>query len=96
MDAFESSIVGVESLTSIFGHWPSFHDAEILELHFLRGNVQPDMDEVPSLTLRIHLWRLTKEVDAHGYFISRDHTLATLMFRDVTEFHGGLPTTRMR
>jgi hypothetical protein len=85
MASVEASIPGCEKLVNIFGYWPSFHDAEVLELHLLRGNVQPEkgMYEFPSLTLNIHLWRLTKEVDAKGYLVLRDHTLTTLKFTDV-------------
>lgn len=87
MAKVEASIVGSEKLTTIFGYWPSFHDAEVLELHFLRGNVQPEQGiyEFPCLILKIHLWRLTKEVDSKGYLVLRDHTLTTLKFTDVAE-----------
>lgn len=39
--------------TTIFGCWPSLHDAEVLELHFWRGDVQTDKGscEFPVLTL---------------------------------------------
>ena len=33
MSEIASLIVGSEKLTSIFGRWPSFHDAEIHDLH---------------------------------------------------------------
>ncbi len=42
MASIESLIAGSEKLTKIFGHWPSFHDAEVLDLHFARGNVEPE------------------------------------------------------
>ena len=88
MANIEESISGSEKLTSIFGYWPSFHDAEVLELHFLRGDERPNEGkyEFPMLSLRIHLWALTKEVDAKGYFVLRNHTLTTLKFTDVAEF----------
>src|SRR6266700_8177774 len=74
-----------EKLTRLFGGWPSFHDAEILELHLDRGHVEPEknLHEFPSLTLKIHLWEMTKEVDQNGYFILLNHTLATLKFSDL-------------
>jgi hypothetical protein len=31
MPTIESLIAGSEKLTNLFGHWPSFHDAEVLE-----------------------------------------------------------------
>jgi hypothetical protein len=31
----------------------------------------------------MHLWEMTKEVDSAGYFVLRDHALATMKFHDV-------------
>jgi hypothetical protein len=39
MTEITEMIVGSEKLTSIFGGWPSFHDAEVLEIHFWRGHI---------------------------------------------------------
>ena len=88
MAELDSAIAGSEKITGIFGYWPSFHDAEILELHFVRGNVQPEQKiyDFPRLTLTIHLWELTNEVDPKGFFVLRHHTIATLKFTDVFEF----------
>jgi len=88
MANIDSLIAGSEKLTKIFGYWPSFHDAEVQELHFLRGNVQPEKGvyDFPLLTLKIHVWELTKDVDSKGYLILRHHTLTTLRFRDVFDF----------
>lgn len=76
---------GGEKLTRLFGEWPSFHDAEILELHLDRGHVKPEknLPTVPSLTLKIHLWEMTKEVDQNGYFVLLNHTLAVIRFSDL-------------
>ena len=41
MSEIASLIVGSEKLTSIFGRWPSFHDAEIHDLHLQRGYINP-------------------------------------------------------
>jgi hypothetical protein len=78
-----SLIENGDSLTRLFGErWPSFHDAEILEVRLDRGNVEPkkNLYEFPSLTLKIHLWEMTSEIDQNGYFVLRTHTLATLRF----------------
>jgi hypothetical protein len=76
---------GGEKLTRLFGGWPSFHDAEILELHLDLGHLEPEKNllKFPSLTLKIHLWEMTKEVDQNGYFVLLNHTLATLRFSDL-------------
>jgi hypothetical protein len=88
MASIESLIVGSEKLTTIFGYWPSFHDAEALELHFWRGNIETEKGiyDFPFLTLTIHLWEYTKDVNPQGFLVLRHHTLATLRFYDVDDF----------
>ena len=88
MTPIESVIVSSEKLTTIFGYWPSFHDAEVLELHFWRGNIQTDKGiyDFPVLTLTIHVWELTKEVNRQGFLVLRHHTLTRLKFFDVEDF----------
>jgi len=88
MAGIESKICGSEKLTGIFGYWPSFHDAEIIDIHFWRGNVDSEKQKFvfPVLTVTFHLWELTNEVDAKGYFVLRHHTRSTLRFDDVTDF----------
>ncbi len=87
-DDVESLIAGSEKLTEIFGSWPSFHDAEILNLDFWRGEVVPERDlwVFPVLTLLVHVWEMTRETDSEGYLVLRKHTRVTLRFRDVSEF----------
>jgi hypothetical protein len=79
---------GSEKLIETFGYWPSFHDAEVIELHLSRGDVNPDarLYVFPVLTTRLHLWELTDEVDPKGHLVQRCHTLATLRFHDVDDF----------
>ena len=88
MPATEHLIIGSEKLTNIFGYWPSFHDAEILDLHFWRGDIQTDKGiyNFPVLTLKVHLWELTNKVDPKGFLILQHHTLTTLRFYDVNDF----------
>ena len=83
--AVETFIKGSEKLLQVFGYWPSFHDAEIINLHLWRGNVDPERNlyQFPVLTLDVHHWELTKEVDAKGYFVLQHHTRTTLTFSDV-------------
>lgn len=81
-------IVGSEKLTNIFGRWPSFHDAEVHELHFERGHIDTDAKvyEFPRLTVKLHLWLLTNEVNQKGYYVLTNHTLLTMRFCDVDNF----------
>ena len=75
----ERDVNGSELLTSIFQGWPSFHDAEILCLSLRR--------EPRSATLQctIHISTPTDKVDADGYFVHTDHTLATIRFDDIEQ-----------
>ena len=88
MANIEEFIDGSGKLTDIFGYWPSFHDAEVLELSLMRGDVDPEAGRYvfPVLQVRIHLWEITSEVDAQGYLVTRHYTLTTLRFHDVDEF----------
>jgi hypothetical protein len=88
MPEISQLIVGSEKLTAIFGGWPSFHDAEVHELHFLRGNVDPASSkyEFPQLTVKLHHWLMTREIDATGYYVLKNHTLTTFRFFDVDDF----------
>jgi hypothetical protein len=62
-------MLGGQALIDWFGHVPSFHDAEILEIALnSRG---------PS-TLRLHTWRLTDEVDGRGFFVLDRHAVVTV------------------
>ena len=65
MSEIASLIAGSEKLTSIFGRWLSFHDAEIHELHLQRGYITPEdqVYEFPLLTVRLHLWLMARGID---------------------------------
>lgn len=88
MSGIELLVEDSQKLTDIFCYWPSFHDAEIIELNFWRGDVDAEKERFifPVLTVKFHLWELTKEVDPEGCLVRRHHTLATLRFHDVDEF----------
>ncbi|MEO6848200.1 MAG: Imm50 family immunity protein [Chthoniobacterales bacterium] len=87
--AFSSLIKGSKKLIEVFGYWPSFHDAEIMDIHFSRGEVDPERDRYifPILTVKLLVSELTREKDAKGFLflLPRLHTLTTLRFHDVNE-----------
>lgn len=88
MPEITEMILGSEKLTSIFDGWPSFHDAEVLEIHFWRGHIDTEAQiyNFPVLTAKIHLWLITSSVDESGYYECIKHTLATMKFYDVDSF----------
>ena len=58
---YPALIEGSEKITEIFGYWPSFHDAEIINFHLWRGDVDAGRNRYifPVLTLLVNLWELT-------------------------------------
>ncbi|MDR2982303.1 MAG: immunity 50 family protein [Puniceicoccales bacterium] len=73
------TILGEEKLISVFGYWPSFHDAEVWELRYER---------VPSgfsLVAVIHVFEMTDEVTTQGYFKLVKHTRVALRFNVCSE-----------
>lgn len=87
MANIETLIEGSEKLTSIFGFWPSFHDAEVIDLQLWRGDATAERSHprFPVLTTKIHVWELTSQIDARGDYALRHHTLTTLRFHDVLD-----------
>jgi hypothetical protein len=61
-------IIGSEKPSSIFGRWPSFHDAEVHELNFQRGHIDREdkIYEFPCLTVKPHLWLMINDIDQKG------------------------------
>ena len=87
MSEKESGVKGRDKLTSLFGgNWPSFHDAEVVDLHFWRGIVRPgnwdDRNIFPVLTLNVRILEATQPGARHA----GNDVLATLRFRDVDQF----------
>jgi hypothetical protein len=64
-----------KALIDIFGRWPSFHDAEILSLYLDR-----DGEGGPFLDAKIHVFEMTNQVDAKGFYILEKHTLVAFRF----------------
>ncbi len=87
MDSPVSFVEHAERLTDIFGYWPLFHDAEVLEMYLWRGDVEPDREKYvfPVLTVKLHLWEMTEETNAKGELQLRHHTLATLRFHNLLD-----------
>ena len=66
-----------EAVVSFFGRWLSFHDANVLAYEM--GS------EPESLSLILHTWLMTNEVDAKGFFVSRNHALVSFRFSSLYE-----------
>ncbi len=71
-------------LTDIFGRWPSFHDAEVISIELFRD---PKGTSEPSLRAKIHVFEMTPDIDDRGFYILKNHVLATILFRGIDENH---------
>lgn len=74
MDA-PSYIRNHEAVVASFGYWPSFHDAPVVAYEFEPG--------AETITLTLHTFLMTNEVDAKGYFVLRNHALVSFRFDGV-------------
>jgi Immunity protein 50 len=88
-------IENADALTSLYGQWPSFHDAKIHRIVLDR-----DGEGGPSLSADIHLFQMTSELlpprppEGHRYFVLKNHRLVTLCFNgielvELVDFNGG-------
>jgi hypothetical protein len=60
-------IEGSELLVAAIGNWPDFHDANVLR-------VKRSGD---TLTVVVHVFQMTSEVDERGYFVLTKNHLVT-------------------
>jgi hypothetical protein len=72
----ESTIPGADALIAWFGRWPSFHDAEILEVSLVRNG---------RSGLCVHGWSGTSDVDSKGYFVRDHHVVVSFWFENVVD-----------
>lgn len=73
-----SVITGHEELTSIFGGWPSFHDAEVLSVRLERETPHPDAS--PALYASIHVFSARKSEESPTGIEFYNHTVVTFRF----------------
>jgi hypothetical protein len=78
--SIETFIEGAEKVRRFFGEWPSFHDAEIVEMHLWRGHLCPgdwgDRNVFPVITIKILVLEATQPTQSGS---GRD-LLVTLRF----------------
>jgi len=74
-----AKIENATALISIFGKWPSFHDAEVLRVVLDRSG-----PEGPWLEAMIHVFEMTSEIDSKGFYALKNHLLVTLRFTETS------------
>lgn len=65
-----------EIVTDWFGYWPSLHDAEVLSADFQRAIGGSG----PGLSVKVHAFEMTSEVNEKGYFKLIKHCIIELRF----------------
>ena len=85
--SIESFIEGAEKVHKFFGGWPSFHDAEIVEIHLWRGHIYPgdwdDRNMFPVMTVKILVLEATQPTQSG----SGKDLLITLRFHDADQIN---------
>jgi hypothetical protein len=81
MTAVETKIENCHLVTDIFGRWPSFHDAEVLEMTLNRGERST---YGPWFSAKIHVFEMTSQVE-NGAYVLRHHYAVNLHFREIHE-----------
>lgn len=78
--AVEARVAGADRLTSRFGCWPSFHDAEVVRFALDRRGANG-----PTAEMLVHAWLTTDTVDDRGYCVREKHSLVRFLFERVSE-----------
>jgi hypothetical protein len=78
-----SIIENAELLTTVYGGWPSFHDASVRELRLMTAETHGEDEPLLEAVIRMH--RMTDEVDARGYLVLKDRLEVTLQFFGVCQ-----------
>ena len=71
-----SEIPGAANVVQWFGYWPTFHDAEIIEVSIRREG---------KSSLRIHTWRSTSQIDPKSHYINDRHAVVTFGFEQISD-----------
>ncbi len=80
MEELVNSIEHADVILNHFGYWPSFHDAEVVSLHFDRNF----REGLPRLWIQVYAFEMTDTVKA-GYYQLVKHCLINFEFEGVVE-----------
>jgi len=79
-------IPGVADVIAWFGHWPTFHDAEVLWIF---------LDRSGESRVAIHAFERTREVDARGHYVLAKHAIVTFCLEGFPQDQEGITNTRI-
>jgi hypothetical protein len=81
MTGVEAKMENSHLVTDIFGRWPSFHDAEVLEMTLNRGERST---YGPWFSAKIHVFEMTSQVE-NGAYVLRHQSVVNFCFRELHE-----------
>lgn len=73
-------IINADLLAQRLGHWPDFHDAEVL-----RVVLERDFNGGPAVSFLIHVWNTLSEIDERDYYRRDRHTLVEVRAAQLLE-----------
>jgi Immunity protein 50 len=71
-------VEGSDKVERILGRWPDFHDAEVLSITLDRAPAEAG----PTVQIAVHAFEMTKDVDASGHYVLRNHVLVTFVLHN--------------
>jgi hypothetical protein len=74
----QTKIENAHLLTSVFGYFPSFHDALVFRITLDRGD---NFD--PCLEALIHVFEGTREINESGHYRLMNHVLVLFRFSKI-------------
>src|SRR6187401_3112396 len=77
----ESKIQNSKLLTYVFGYWPSFHDAQVLNIAL---ETQPPYERPATLKCAIYVFEITSQIDETGHYVLRHRVVVNLRFDGFT------------
>lgn len=70
-------VTNADQLVSVFGKWPSFHDAEVQKVRLDRNGT--------CLEIVVFVFTTNRETDESGYFIRLNQSLLTIRFGEIED-----------
>ncbi|HEX5283831.1 MAG TPA: Imm50 family immunity protein [Bryocella sp.] len=67
-------IPGFDAVMEHFGHWPTFHDAEVVSVYLHRSG---------ESRLDVHFFKTLPHVDSQGHYRTERHATVRFTFREV-------------
>ena len=74
-----AKIENVHLLEEVYGRFPSFHDAEVLQIVLKRASTKI----LPTMEAQVHVFEMTSEVHKDGRYVLKHHRLVTFQFLEI-------------